>query len=174
MGIEVSCAREAARCVGRRDRGAEAPAAPSPRPDRGRRIGRDGDRGASRRPVEHHRAPTDVGPLATRLRAAVAGQGRDPRAVLTTACFRLIVREGTPGVAARIADLDPGWRDDPDRIVGDVPAVPRAIREYADSGADGLIVHMPGPYDFTTLEHFVLAARLKFFAGKSSFIGIRP
>jgi hypothetical protein len=80
--------------------------------------------------------------------------------VLATACFRLIVRDRPSDVSARIAELDPVWREDPYRIVGNESSLRQTIREYQDAGADGLIVQMPAPYDFTTLERFAAAARV--------------
>jgi alkanesulfonate monooxygenase SsuD/methylene tetrahydromethanopterin reductase-like flavin-dependent oxidoreductase (luciferase family) len=87
-----------------------------------------------------------------RLVEQLAKAGRHPGSVIATASFRLIVRDSEREVDDRIAELDPVWRDDPFRVAGDVASVQRSLGEYVAAGADGVIVQMPAPYDFTTLE----------------------
>jgi 2-methylisocitrate lyase-like PEP mutase family enzyme len=44
------------------------------------------------------------------------------------------------------------WRDDAYRVEGTVAEVTARLREYVQAGAKGLIVQMPAPIDFETLE----------------------
>src|SRR5258708_19106050 len=87
-----------------------------------------------------------------RLVQHLARTGRHPASVIATASFRLIIRDTDREVAATIAELDPLWRDDAFRVAGDQASARDALSAYVKAGADGLIVQMPAPYDFSTLE----------------------
>ena len=86
---------------------------------------------------------------AAALRSLAAARGRD---VMATASFRIIVRDRREQIDERLADLHTVWREDPYRVEGTVTEVTARLREYVRAGANGLIVQMPAPVDFETLE----------------------
>jgi len=83
------------------------------------------------------------------LRSLAAACGRD---VMATASFRVIVRERREQIDERLAELQPVWREDAYRVEGTVGEVTAHLREYVRAGAESLIVQMPAPIDFETLE----------------------
>ena len=93
------------------------------------------------------------------LRARLDAMGRERSAVAATASFRAVIRSSPAAVAARIAQLDPVWREDAYRLDGKPSDLRRRVREYVEAGADGLIVQMPAPYDFETLAALIALVR---------------
>ncbi len=88
------------------------------------------------------------------LRAYMLECDREPTSLVVTASFRVLIREDAAGVARRLEELDPVWRDDAYRITGGTRRVLHELRAYVRAGVDGFIAQMPAPYDFTTLELF--------------------
>lgn len=93
------------------------------------------------------------------LRARLDALGRERSGVAATASFRAVIRATPAAIVARIEQLDPVWRDDQYRLAGNPADLRRRIGEYAEAGADGLIVQMPAPYDFETLASLVAIVR---------------
>ena len=93
--------------------------------------------------------PPEFSEKAAALRSLAAARGRD---VMATASFRVIVRERREQIEERLAELHPVWREDAYRVEGTVAEVTIRLREYVQAGAKGLIVQMPAPVDFETLE----------------------
>lgn len=93
------------------------------------------------------------------LRARLDAVGRERSAVVATVSFRAVIRATPAAIAARVDQLDPIWRDDPYRLAGDLDDIRGRIARYTDAGADGVIVQMPGPYDFETLSSLIAAVR---------------
>jgi len=86
---------------------------------------------------------------AAALRSDATARGRE---VMAIASFRVIVRERREQIEERLAELHTVWRDDAYRISGTPKEVAARLREYVAAGAYGLIVQMPAPIDFETLE----------------------
>jgi hypothetical protein len=78
---------------------------------------------------------------------------------MATASLRAVIRATPAAVAARVDQLDPVWRDDPYRLVGDAADVRHWVVDYRNAGADGLVVQMPAPYDVETLVSLVAILR---------------
>jgi alkanesulfonate monooxygenase SsuD/methylene tetrahydromethanopterin reductase-like flavin-dependent oxidoreductase (luciferase family) len=96
--------------------------------------------------------PDTFGRHAKAMRSEASACGR-PNTVLATASFRLIIRDEIAAIRSRIGELDAAWRDDAYRIQGGPGDVVEALSRYVRAGARGLIVQMPAPFDFVTLEH---------------------
>ena len=103
--------------------------------------------------------PPVFGAKVRRLRSEITAAHRDPAAVMATASFRLIIREDHRGIARRLDELSPVWRDDVYRLVGDVPQIVSQMQSYLDAGVRGLIIQMPAPLDTMTLERFAVDIR---------------
>jgi alkanesulfonate monooxygenase SsuD/methylene tetrahydromethanopterin reductase-like flavin-dependent oxidoreductase (luciferase family) len=100
------------------------------------------------------------------LHAQVLECGRDPAEIMATASFRLIIREDDAEVSQRLDELDPVWRIDANRIAGGMGAVLERLRQYVRAGVGGLIVQMPAPFDFVTLERFAVEGRAALVGGR--------
>jgi alkanesulfonate monooxygenase SsuD/methylene tetrahydromethanopterin reductase-like flavin-dependent oxidoreductase (luciferase family) len=103
--------------------------------------------------------PDVFAPRVAKLRAQLDALGRGHSSVMATASLRAVIRATPAAVAARVDQLDPVWRDDPYRLVGDAADVRRWVVDYRNAGADGLIVQMPAPYDLETLVSLVAILR---------------
>jgi alkanesulfonate monooxygenase SsuD/methylene tetrahydromethanopterin reductase-like flavin-dependent oxidoreductase (luciferase family) len=118
--------------------------------------------GIAARHADMWNAIATAGPFAASvasLHTALDALGRDRSSVLTTVSFRAVIRPTPAAVAARVAQLDPVWRDDPYRLEGDAADARRWVAEYAGAGAGGLIVQMPAPYDLETLTSLAAIVR---------------
>lgn len=96
--------------------------------------------------------PEDFARKIARLRAELRAFGRESSAVLVTASVRLLIRDNELEVNRRLQELDPVWRADPYRISGATRPVVDRLRAYLRAGVQGLIVQLPAPFDFQTLE----------------------
>ncbi len=96
--------------------------------------------------------PTQLAHHVTTLRSELSATGRASTAVIATVSFRLIIRDDKAAVRSRVRQLDPEWREDEYRIQGSADEVVQALSRYATAGAAGVIVQMPAPFDFVTLE----------------------
>jgi len=103
--------------------------------------------------------PDVFAPAVAGLRSRLDAVGRERAAVAATASFRAVIRATPAALATRIDQLDPVWRDDPYRLMGDAADGRRHIGAYAEAGADGVILQMPAPYDFETLASLVAIVR---------------
>ena len=96
--------------------------------------------------------PTQLAQHVALLRSELSASGRTSSAVMATVSFRLIIRDDRAAIRSHIGQLDPEWRADEYRIQGSAGEVVQALSRYIDAGAAGLIVQMPAPFDFVTLE----------------------
>jgi F420-dependent oxidoreductase-like protein len=87
--------------------------------------------------------------------------GRDPREILPTVGFGLVIRDEPAAIAARLQELDTVNHGDGVWLgpSGSVEAVAEGLAAYWREGVHGFIVDMPAPYDEETLVRLTREVR---------------